>query len=303
MSGVAYGETWETGTGPLTGSLPAIPIRQRYSETAYAMGGSQKTTGGMETRRRVQVHVPYPILLERFDEVIARRINPEIYLDGEHLETAGASDLDHIRNACSKHGLRITMHGPYAELNPGSADEKTRLFTVERYERLFEAVSHLLPETVVLHAGYHERKFRGDSALWLSQSLKTWPRFVERAAALGVVIAVENIFEKEPSTLRALIEAVASPHLMACLDSGHLNVFSKVAMQRWFDELGPRLAVVHLHDNNGVADDHLPVGEGGIDFDLFFSLLDACASDPVRTIEPHGEEVLKRALRAIGRYL
>ncbi|MEJ2306651.1 MAG: TIM barrel protein [candidate division WOR-3 bacterium] len=31
-----------------------------------------------------------------------------------------------------------------------------------------------------------------------------------------------------------------------------------------------RLQYVHLHDNNGENDDHLPVGKGNIDFESFF---------------------------------
>lgn len=255
------------------------------------------------SEKQVQVHLPYPLLMDRFDEVLADGISPEVFLDGGGLDEAHASDLKRIREEFGARGLTVTMHGPYGSINPGSASEEVRKNTVKRYERVFEVITHLRPRTVVLHAGYNERKFKGDSDLWLAQSMKTWPPFVKEAERLGVVIAAENIFEKTPGTLKALVDGIGSPNFGVCIDSGHLNVFSSVPMEEWFMSLGPRIAEVHIHDNSGNADDHLPVGEGEIDFPLFFSLLKKYASDPVYTIEPHGEEVMRRSIRAVRKFL
>lgn len=241
--------------------------------------------------------------MDRFDSVLWDGICPEVYLDGGGLDSALPEDLRRIREEFAARGQGVTMHGPYSEINPGSANEEIRERTVLRFKRVFEVLEDLRPMTVVLHAGYSERKFRGDEALWLSQSLKTWPPFVKEAERLGVVIAVENIFEKTPRTLKALVDSIGSPNFGVCIDSGHLNVFSTVEMEEWFSALGPRIAEVHIHDNNGSADDHLPVGEGQIDFPLFFSLLEKYAADPVYTIEPHGDEVMRRAIKAIRKFL
>ncbi len=256
-----------------------------------------------QNEKKVQVHVPYPILLARLGDIIAERINPEVYMDGADLEAASAADLRKIQQEIASAGLSVTMHGPYIKVNPGSASESVRLHTVETYRRAFDAASVLRPQNIVLHAGYSEGRFKGGPREWLSQSMKTWPEFVKRAGETGVTIAAENIFEKEPSTLKTLVEAVGSPAFRVCLDSGHLGVFSRVPFEEWFKELGPYIAEVHLHDNNSGADEHLPLGEGAIDFPLFFRLLKEYAGEPVYTIEPHGEEVMRRAIKAIRAYL
>ena len=253
--------------------------------------------------KNIQVHVPYPMLLERLGEVLEMGINPEVYIDGEFLEGAEASDLVRIREGCGERRLTITLHGPYEHLNPGSADEKKRTLTVSRYARAFEVASHLGPKNIVLHAGYKESWFDGEVKLWLEQSLKTWPAFVKEAERLGITIAAENIFEKGPGTLKLLVEEINSPNFRLCIDSGHLNVYSKAGFDEWFRALGPYVAEVHLHDNFGRIDDHLPVGDGTIDFPSFFKSLKAYSGDPVYTIEPHGEEVLFRALDAVRRFL
>ncbi len=70
-------------------------------------------------------------------------------------------------------------------------------------------------------------------------------------------------------------------------------------MEEWFKTLGPYVAEVHMHDNKGGADEHLPIGEGSIDFRLFLSLIREHCPCPVLTIEPHGEEMLKRGIKAV----
>lgn len=252
--------------------------------------------------KKVQVHIPYPLLLERLEDVLSLNINPEIYIDGEYLD-ADPGDLKEIRKRFTEQGLTITLHGPYAGLNPGSADEDKRIYTAERYRQAFRVASYLRPKTIVLHAGYSERTFKGDFDLWLSQGMKTWPEFVQEAARINTTIAAENIFEKKPDSLKRLVESINSANFRLCIDTGHLNIFSAVEMEEWFKELGPYIAEVHLHDNRGSVDDHLPLGEGSIDFKTLFGALKAYAKDPVYTIEPHGEDVLKRAIKAVKRFL
>lgn len=247
--------------------------------------------------------MPYPLLQDRLDTFLEEGINPEIYLDSSFLEYADPRGFDKIREEFGKRDLTITVHGPYADLNPGSTNEDRRLLTVKRYRQVFEAAKHLRPRSIVLHAGYNERKYKGDKGPWLEQSLKTWPEFVKMAEDINMTIAAENIFERVPETLKDLVDAIGSPNFGVCIDSGHLNVFSKVDIEEWFMELGPDIAEVHLHDNSGKADDHLPIGEGQIDFERFFSLLRKYAKDPVYTIEPHGEEIMRRAIKAIRKYL
>jgi len=251
----------------------------------------------------IQVHIPYPLLVERLDEILRKEINPEIYLDAASLKTASGEELKEIRKTFTWAGLSVTMHGPYLDLNPGAPDEKVRLHTVEVYEAAFDAAARLGPKTIVLHAGYSSSLFKGGPEQCLSQSRKTWPRFVRLAEPLDMTIAIENIYEKGPQTQLAIIQEMDSPSFGACLDTGHLNVFSGASINEWFSALGPHLAEVHLHDNNGGNDEHLPIGEGTFDFKTFMALLNAHAGNPVLTIEPHGAEMLDKAMEAVRRLI
>lgn len=254
-------------------------------------------------QKTVHVHIPYPMLLERLEDVLREEISPELYIDGDNLRNADPGVLKDIREKLTQKGLSLTMHGPYLELNPGSMNEDTRLKTAEMYRHAFRAAGILKPRTMVLHAGYSEKKYKGDKDLWMAQSMKTWPEFVLEAERTGVVIAIEHVFEKEPSTLKALLEKISSPNVGACVDTGHIHAFSGSDMEAWLSALGPWVKEVHLHDNSGEHDEHLPLGEGIIDFQRFFTLLKKYASEPVYTIEPHGEEMVKRGIKAVKKYI
>lgn len=251
----------------------------------------------------VQVHIPYSLLLEKLDYVVKRRINPEVYLDGASLEKASKHDLKAIHEAMVFHNLSLTMHGPYDGISPAGMAEGARLDAVDRIRLAFEAASILRPRTIVLHNGFSEKKHKGDIQIWLTRAMKTFSGFIEKAAKLSTIICVENIHDKTPEALLLLMRAVDSPHLRVCIDTGHLNVFSKTPVEAWFDALGQYIGEVHLHDNDGASDLHLAIGEGSFDFETFFDLLKKYGVCPVYTIEPHGEEMIEKSITAIQRFL
>jgi len=80
-------------------------------------------------------------------------------------------------------------------------------------------------------------------------------------------------------------------------------MFTTVSLEDWFAELGPFMVEAHIHDNHGQSDDHLPPGEGQIDFHRLFELLKRHAPDAVYTIEAHTFERLERALKNLQNYI
>ncbi len=258
---------------------------------------------GKKTEEKIQVHLPYPLLSARYKEVLALNIDPEVYIDGEDVEHADRAFLRRVRDDMDARGLRITQHGPYMGISPASLDEDTRRLAVKRYRAAFNAAEALGAVVIVLHAGYSRRTFKGNVDHWLAQSMKTWPEFVKRAGDAGITIAAENILEREPGPLKRLVEEINSPNFRLCIDSGHLNVFSEVKFGDWFETLGPYIAELHLHDNRGDVDEHLPLGDGTIDFKEYFRILRRFNVRPVYTIEPHSEEAFPRAIEAARRFI
>lgn len=252
---------------------------------------------------RLFVHVPYWFLQKDLKLVLDRRVNPEVYLSGEAYDTINRTELAEIATALKDNGLSTTMHAPYADLNPGSPERLVREATLLRLHQLLDAAEALRPRVIVLHPGFDRWRFGESRDLWLNHSVNTWREVLERAEGIGCTLAIENVFEEEPSTLKALFEAVDSPLLRHCFDVGHWNLFVKLSMEEWFAEIGSWIAEAHIHDNFGEKDDHNAIGDGNIDFDLFFRLMGRYAPDAAWTLEAHSKETLEKALVKIKDYM
>jgi sugar phosphate isomerase/epimerase len=253
--------------------------------------------------KKVQINIPFPMLLENLESILAMGLQPELYFSGLTLDRLSGKDVEKASRKLEEKDTPVTFHGPFMDLSPGSVDEKIRQVTVFRFNQVMELAPHFRPRAIVFHAGYDRWRYDSDEAPWLENSLLTWRPFVERAEALSVRLALENVYEENPSILRRLLEAIDSPYLGCCLDAGHGYIFSQVPLREWVEVLGPWLIEVHLHDNHRGADEHLPLGFGEIDFPGIFASLQGKNLHPIYTLEPHLQEHLEPSLKALEKYL
>jgi sugar phosphate isomerase/epimerase len=251
----------------------------------------------------IHINVPYPMLRERFRFAKENRIHPEIYFSGEDLDTCVEKDAQELAEALHQHHLETTLHGPFMDLSPGGVDQKVKEVTTDRFLKTIRLGRFFKPKAIVFHPGYERWKFDGNVDLWLKSSLETWRPLVKQAEAFGLTLAIENVFEETPDPLRILLEEIDSSCFRFCFDAGHHHVFSRAPLPLWLETLGRFLVEVHLHDNHGEMDEHLPVGEGTFDFDQFFGLLSKMKLNPIYTLEPHQEDHLWRGLQAVKKYL
>jgi sugar phosphate isomerase/epimerase len=188
-------------------------------------------------------------------------------------------------------------------LSPGGVDRRVKEVTFDRFLKTIELGYFFRPKMIVFHPGYEKLKFDGNVKLWLESSLETWRPLVKEAEEKGITLAIENVFDETPDPIKNLLEEIHSPHFRFCFDTGHHHVFSKTPLSIWIEALGEFLSEVHLHDNHKEMDEHLPMGEGGFDFNQFFTLLSQYHLNPLYTIEPHEEAHLWRGLEAVKKYI
>ena len=85
----------------------------------------------------------------------------------------------------------------------------------------------------------------------------------------NIAVHIENSIDDSPSAVAAILKAHA--FFGACFDIAHHNVFNP---NGWKDALDKypigSIKEIHLSDNNGCEDLHLPLGEGSLDFKEFF---------------------------------
>ena len=246
------------------------------------------------------VHIPYDKIGCYFTFIEQERLNLEIYFNSKTLDSINRSDVFHLREKLFYNPL-LTIHAPFMDLSPGAIDSKARTVTMERFSHVLDIAEDLKAKAVVFHSGYEKWKYSLKLDVWLEASLMTWKPLLKKADEINIKIAIENIFEDEPTNLKLLMENMPSNNFGICFDTGHLNLFSKVSLEDWMEALNPYIIELHLHDNDKKSDQHLAIGDGTFDFDRFFELLEN--KDCIYTLEAHNAENVKRSIERLKKYL
>lgn len=245
------------------------------------------------------VHVPYGKIGDYIGFIKEHRPNLEIFFSARDIISATRGDLEGLLRRLD-YGPSLTIHAPFMDLSPAAIDPGIKDVTIERFNQTFGAAEVLRPQAVVFHSGYEKWKYGHNMDIWLERSLGFWPHFIGRAEDLETKIAVENIFEDTPDNLVLLMKELASEHFGVCFDTGHMNIFSGVPLSDWLDELGAFVIELHLHDNQGNLDSHLPVGEGSFDFDSLFDRLKG--RDIICTVEATSPEDVLKSIERLKKY-
>ncbi len=252
--------------------------------------------------RTVHVHIPYPRVFDSIGFLRENRINPEIFFPSDQLDVVSPADIDRLAERLDwPHTLSI--HAPFMDLCPGAVDSRIAAVTLERFLQTIEITAPLEPLAVVFHSGYEKWKYAGNTDIWIRKSSAVWRKVLELAEKTGVKVAIENIVDAEPSHLVRLADEIDHPLFGLCLDVGHRELFSKLSPAEWLAETAHRLFELHLHDNFGTEDDHLPVGDGKIDWREFFDKLKNLAVQPIHTLEAHSEKDALVSLDNLRKFL
>lgn len=250
---------------------------------------------------RIHGHLPARMLASELGFFLRQGIAPEIAFACRDLEVFSSDQLAEYGRKLADAGLAVTVHAPFHDLNPGALDPLVAAVSRQRILQTLAAAAALGARLIVVHPGFDRWRYQGQEHLWLEASAEFWPSLLERAAEQQCVIALENIFDHYPGPLLRLLHALDSPWVAHCFDVGHWHLFSRTPLPQWFQSLGPYLAHLHLHDNQGEADDHLAVGAGKIDFPTLFALVKALPQLPSMTCEARSHQDLLASIAAVSR--
>ena len=249
--------------------------------------------------RKVHAHMPYHLLPKHMKMILQRKLNLEIYFHHWALQSLDKAKCIETAKILADAGLKITFHAPFMDLRPGALDDKIRQTSVDRIKQVFDIAPYFHPLKIVCHVSFDERYYVFGDDLWLESSVKTWTELIALAKDVKTIIALENIYEKDPGILRRLFEVLSSDSICFCFDTGHFNVFSHEPLSVWLKAMGKYLGHLHLHDNFGQRDEHLPVGHGTFPFAELFDTLKKIKAKPTVTLEAHHPDNLSQSLENI----
>ncbi|HMK61726.1 MAG TPA: sugar phosphate isomerase/epimerase family protein [Dissulfurispiraceae bacterium] len=245
------------------------------------------------------VHVPFEKIEHYIDLIRQNRLNLEIYFSSDSLDILGNDQLKSVMGLLD-YMPSLSFHAPFMDLSPAAVDRQVRQATISRFNQVLDIAEIMNPLAIVFHSGYEKWKYNLSTDLWLAKSLETWYPLNRRAQSLGCKVAIENIFEDEPTNLRMLMEKMSSDNFGICFDTGHCNLFSIVPIAEWMEQIGTYIIELHLHDNNRSGDQHYPIGEGTFDFNKLFSLLGN--KNCIHTIEAHTPERVIKSMDQLKKY-
>lgn len=192
-----------------------------------------------------------------------------------------------VRDALGRHPIRKAIHGPVKDLAYDSSDPKIVAVARERIMQGITIASDISAEVMVAHSTFNPlfRASPNYEQSWVAKSIAFWRELVTYAQAKNVIIVLENIFDDTPVLINDVIRGVDSPYFKACIDTGHLNIFSHTQIPVWIDTYQDQLHYVHVHNNYGTIDEHNAVSDGTFDFETFFSCLQRYGISPILTLE------------------
>lgn len=248
-------------------------------------------------------HIPWAQVDRYLAPALDLGLAPEIAIKGPELDVLDEQLVLQIAGALAEAGVRPRVHAPFFDLNPGALDPLIRQATRQRLEQTLRVAGQLQADLVIIHPGVDKWRYPRLEDAWLKLALDFFPSLVEQSERYDCRLVIENIYEESPDTLVQLADGIDSNFFGHCFDAGHWHLFGRRPMDEWLKSISSRLFHLHLHDNHGRADEHLPVGDGTIDFSPLQEHLKTMATSPSMTLEAHSLEDLQRSLQEVNRLL
>ena len=162
-----------------------------------------------------------------------------------------------------KSGRALSLHGNFIDVNPGSGDKKFRELSYKRCRESCKAAVDIGAENVVFHSSCFPFLRGPYLEGWASLCIDFYEELCQE---FDLNLFIENSPDIDPGPLKTLMEIKKDDRIGVCLDIGHA-AYSGTPVKNWFEELSPYIGYLHLSDNRGKYDDHLPLGEGTVDWE------------------------------------
>ena len=222
-------------------------------------------------KNKLFIQVTYRELLEKLWLIYLFKVNPEVYINPSKIDSYDISEVERVAKLLDKRGILRRVHAPVCDPNKEGFGKYKEI-----YYKTSQFCLHLGADTIIMHAeGY-----------WPGEHMHIWKEIADYAKKDSITVLLENHQEASASPIIKILTTIDSAYLKACFDVGHFFVFGeKRAEQLLSDYPGDLIREIHLSDNLGDMDSHLPLGFGKINFLSFFEAIDKISIEPYYTLE------------------
>jgi len=201
--------------------------------------------------------------------------NTDIYkMKNSHFFDKSLAELEAFfqphKQAAAKIGIRIgQMHMPYPAYVPQGNDELNRYLWEEMAPKSMQLCKFFDCPYIVIH-GFKLTYFLGAEEAEWAETERFIHYLAPMAKEMGITVCIENLYDnlnghivegpccnvdKAVERIDRINAQYGTEVLGFCLDTGHANLVG-IDFLPFIHTLGHRLKVLHIHDNDGVADLH-----------------------------------------------
>ncbi len=199
------------------------------------------------------------------------------HFDGWEIVGEGVHNIVEIKSQLQglapSYDLQLSLHAPFSDINIGSFNTKIREEAVRQVIEAIHIAVELGMSTVTVHPGFLSPISFPDPKKVMDITRESVQLIDSSIHGLPIRVGIENMPDMIVTTCRRpddLVHVIGGTGIGICFDIGHANTTGQIAN---FLELKDRFVNVHLHDNNGKNDHHMPLGSGTVDFDPVLSEL------------------------------
>jgi len=213
----------------------------------------------------------------------------EVFCSRAHFDYSSKPEIQTLKGMLDHHKLHLaSLHAPTSKdasamresgipLSVCEVERVRRIEAMDEFKRAIDVAEELTFPRMVLHMGGSREAAdprKRDAAF------STLEHLVLHAKHLGVTLCVENTTSEmgQPAYLRAFVDETRLAGLRFNFDVGHAHMGDGEESQRIekaFEPMRDLVASVHLHDNHGEKDEHLPPYDGSIDWENAIPILKA----------------------------
>lgn len=193
------------------------------------------------------------------------------------------------------YSLKYSIHAPFMDVNIASPQDQSRLNSIAQIKSSIDLANEINAEAVVVHPGLisflANKYFKKEVYEFANESIK---EIGDYAKDLGVMATIENMPNFESMIYQNIVDLnqlLVENEMHMTLDIGHANHVGYAPDEMIFDSIKH----VHVHDNLGDDDSHLPLGEGSIDLKYIIDTLESKNYDGIYILEVNDYDSIKKS--------
>jgi sugar phosphate isomerase/epimerase len=232
----------------------------------------------------------------------------EVVFSPPHLDYRNPQAVQEAAARIDALGLEAySFHAPFADdIDISSLEPTRREHALAEILRAVEAAASLGVHYFVIHPGPENGDIpsREERLLRIENVCSVLERVAARCGEVGIQCVLENklphLMFGQSADLLWILTCLKGNRIGACLDTGHAHLAGELYPLVY--KMAPYLRLLHVHDNKGHGDDHLPPGDGRIDWTALLKELAAVNFTGAFILELAGggepDVIMARARRA-----